>query len=108
MAHQTLDILYGVTGQSLVFDAPEGRPSSVTSSTVHENIAGDDEQAESATTGSASVETNPNTTFDAASGVDQTDPRKCFLAATTGITPGRTYLAVNATLERDWVEVMAV
>ncbi len=108
MAHQTIDILYGVTGQSLYFDCPEGRPSSVTSSTVYANTTGDNGTTESALTGSAAVETSPDTTFDAASGDGQADPRKCNLTATTGTAIGRVYLATNATLEREFVEVRAI
>jgi hypothetical protein len=107
MASQTIDVLFGVTGQSLYFDAPEGRPSSVTSSTVYENSTGDDGTAETATTGAAAVETNPNTTFDADSGVNESDPRICHLLATTGIAVGRRYRATNATGEYDDVEVAA-
>lgn len=103
-----IDILYSVTGQSLYFDAPEGRPSSITSSQVFENCDGDDDTAESALSGSAAVETNPDTTFDAASGFSQSDPRVCNLTATTGCTKGRRYLATNAAGESEWVEVIAV
>jgi len=105
---QTLDILFGVTGQSLYFDAPEGRASSVTSSTIFENSTGDDGTAEGATTGVAATETNPNTTFDAASGDGQAYPRVCNITATTGVAVGREYLATNATGERDWVSVIAI
>lgn len=103
-----LDILFEVTGQSLYWDAPEGRASSVVSSEVFPVTSGDDDTAESATTGSAAVETNPNTTFDATSGAGQTNPRKCNLTATTGIAVGRRYLATNATGEREWVEVTEI
>lgn len=105
MASQTQDVLYAVTGQSLAFDAPEGRPSSVTSSTVYENSTGETGTAESATTGSAAVETSPNTTFDQASAAGT---RTCYLTATTGVTVGRVYLATNATGEKEWIEVTAV
>jgi hypothetical protein len=105
---ENLDIIYSVTGQSLAFDCPEGRPSSVTSSTVFENDDGDDGTAEVATTGSAAIETNPDTTFDAASGDGQGDPRICSLTATTGIALRRRYLATNADLETEWVDVIAV
>lgn len=108
MSATTIDLLYGVTGQSLYYDAPEGRPSSVVSSAVYENASGDDGTAEGATTGVAAVETNPNTTFDAASGNGLTDPRICRITATTGCLVGRSYLATNATGERDWVEVAAI
>lgn len=100
---ETQDILYNVTGQSLFFDAPEGRPSSVTSVTVYENADDDDAAAESAA-GTPAVETNPATTFDAASGLGQADPTKCNLTATTGIVVGRKYLATTAAGEKEWVE----
>ena len=111
------DVIFGVTGQSLAFVAPEGRASSITSSQVFENIDGDDGTAESALSGSAAVDTNPNTTFDAASGVSQSNRRTCNLAATTGINiwgaqPDQTlgvYLATAAaTNEREWIEVSAI
>jgi hypothetical protein len=104
--HQDLE--YGVTGQTLVFDAPEGRPSSVTSVTVYQNTTGDDGSTESATTGSAAVETNPNTTFDADSGDGEADARVMNLTATTGIEVGRTYLIESATGEHEWPEVVAI
>ncbi len=108
MAHQTIDLIYNVTGQSLYFDCPEGRPSSVTTSTVYANTTGDDGTTESATTGSAAAETNPNTTFDADSGYGQADPRQCNLTATTGVAVGRVYLATNALSEKELVEVTAI
>ncbi len=90
-------LLYNITGeQTLHLDVPEGRPSSITSVEVFEQGTGDDGTAESATTGSASVETNPNTTFDSSSGDAQRNPNQLHLAATTGITVGRRYLATNA------------
>lgn len=108
MSSQTQDIVVGVSGQSLLLDVPEGRPTSVTSVTVFENVIGDDGIAELATTGVAAIETSPDTTFDATSGRGQADARKCSLTATTGIAPGRVYLAINAVLERELVEVMSV
>lgn len=108
MSSSTIDLLFGVTGQSLYFDAPEGRPSSVTSSDVFENTTGDDGTEEAATSGSAAVETNPNTTFDAASGAGQADARVCNLAATTGVKIGQQYRATNAAGEVDIVEVAAI
>lgn len=108
MSSQTIDLMFGVTGQTLYFDAPEGRPSSVTSSTVYQSAIGDDGTSELATTGSAAVETSPNTTFDAASGVGQADPRVCNLTSTTGIEVGRPFLATTSQGERDWVEVVLI
>lgn len=100
------DILFNVTGQSLVFDAPEGRPSSVTSVSVYRWNQGDDETAESAVSGSASVETSPNTTTDA--DMDSTTPTVLPLTSTTGTTAGRVYLAIGTTGEREWIEVAKI
>lgn len=102
------DITFGVTGQSLVWDAPEGRPSSVTSVTVYMATTGDSGSVEGATTGSPAVETNPNTTFDAASGASQSDARLMNLTATTSVTVGRSYLITNAAGEREWPEIIGV
>lgn len=106
MPRDVQDLAYNVTGQSFFFDAP-CRPSSVTSVTVLPWTAGDDDTAETATTGSASIDA-VNTTFDAASGVSQSSPRTLNLTATTSIVTGRQYLAVNATKEAEWVEVTAI
>lgn len=103
------NLYYNITGeQTLTWDAPEGRPSSVTSVTVYSAGTGDDGTTEAATTGSAAVETNPNTTFDADSGEAQRNANQLQLAATTGITVGRKYLATNAEGESEFVEVASV
>lgn len=107
MSSQTQDIVFGVAGQSLVLDAPEGRPSSA-SVTVFENFVGDDGTAELATSGAVAIEAAPNTTVDATSGRGEADARRCALAATTGIVPGRVYLATNDVLERELVEVVSI
>lgn len=98
------DILFGVTGQTVYFDCPEGRPSSVTSADVYLWDVSDDGTAEIAV-GSGSVETNPNTTIDAASGAGQTDARVLNVAATTGFSVGRSYLVTGADGFKEWVEV---
>jgi hypothetical protein len=102
------DILFGVASQTLWLDAPEGRPSSVTSASVFEATDGDASTAESATTGVASVETNPNTTLDATSGAGQTDPKVVNLTATTGCSVGRRYLITGASGSKEWVEVASI
>lgn len=101
------DILYNVTGQLVYFDAPEGRPSSVTSATVHAYDAGDDSAAEVAI-GSPSVETGPSTTIDAASGAGQSNPNVLNVAATTGMVVGRTYLVTSAKSYREWFEAAEI
>jgi hypothetical protein len=108
MSAVTQDIIYEVTGQTLYFDPPEGRASSVTSVAVYALGTGDDGTAEVATTGSASIDA-VNTTFDAASGYSETNRRKCNLTATTSIAEGRTYLATNALLgEKEFVTVTGI
>lgn len=101
------DIVFGVTGQTVYFDATEGRPSSVTSGSVFLGDAGDDSTAESAV-GAPSVETNPNTTVDAASGSGQTDPRILNVTATTGFATDRAYLVTSADGLREWFEVREI
>lgn len=100
------DVLYGVASQTLTFDAPEGRPSSVTSVDVRAWNATDDASDEFSLTGA--VETNPNTTLDGAAGASQSNPRNLPLTATTGITPGRTFLVTGAASLKEWVEVESV
>jgi hypothetical protein len=104
----TADILFGVASQSLTFDCPDGRPSSVTSVTVYQNIADDDSTAETATTGSGSVETNPNTTLSAAAGISETNPRSITVASGTGISVGRIYRLASVAGEYEDVEIMSV
>lgn len=101
------DITFDVTGQTIYFDCPEGRPSAVTSGDVYLWNAGDDTDAESAI-GAPSVETNPATTIDAASGYGQTDPRKLFVAATTDMAVGRVYLVTSADGLRERFEVSEI
>jgi hypothetical protein len=102
-----LAIRFGDTAATVYLDAPEGRATSVTSVTVYEDANSDTGTTETAL-GSPAVETNPATTFDAASGVSQATPNRCNLTATTGIAVGRTYLITNAYSEREWVEVTAI
>lgn len=102
-----LDIVFDVTGQLIYFDAPEGRPSSVTSASVFRWDVSDDDIAEAAI-GSGSVETNPATTLDGSAGPAQSDPRNIPLAATTGIVADRRYLITSAAGAKEWVEVETI
>lgn len=99
----SLDIAFGVASQTLYYDAPEGRPSSVTSAT--HLLDPDDDTGTAEFTATGSVETSPNTTLDAAAGPNETEPTKVPLTATTGVVRGRRYLISNAAGEREWVEV---
>lgn len=85
------EILFNVTGQYLVLDCEDGRPSSVTSVEVRAITADDTQDSESATTGSAAVETDPNTTLSAAAGPAQPDPTALTLTAGTGVSIGRVF-----------------
>lgn len=100
------DVLFDITGQSLVFDCPEGRPSSVTSVSIFPWDSSDDANSEWSATGE--VETNPNTTIDAASGYGQSDPRILNVAATTGFAADRTYLVTSADGAKEWFDVAEV
>lgn len=108
MSSRTIDILFSVPNQSLIFDCPEGRPSAIAASEIFETATGDDGTEESATSGSASIDATPNTTFDATSGDGQTDPTICNLTATTGCTVGRTYQVTTAQGRKERVEVVAI
>ena len=100
-------LLFGETGQSLVWDAPEGRASAVNSVQVWRALTGDLGTAETATTGSASID-SANTTVDANSGASSANPRKLNVAATTNMVVGRRYLVTAATGESEWVLVQEI
>lgn len=99
------DLAFGVTGQSIVFDAPEGRPSSVTSVEVFRWDSSDDFPT---LEGSGAVETDPNTTIDAASGFGQSNANALNVAATTGFVEGRRYLVTGADGFREWFDVLEI
>ncbi len=107
MASQTIDLLYGAPAQVLHYDCPEGRPTQIRSSKIFQAATGDDGTEEDAVTSSAAVNA-ASTTFAAASGVDEGDPRRCNLVATTNILIGRGYLATNALGETERLEVTGV
>lgn len=101
-------IVFGVSGQELVWDAPEGRPSSVTDVQVFPMGAGDEGTEEVATSGAASID-SVNTTVDQASGYGQADPRKLYLSSTANIAVGRNYLVTDDdSLVSEWVHIVAL
>lgn len=101
------DIAFGVTGQALELEAPQGRPTSVTSVTVYAWDAADDGTTELATTGSAAID-SVNTTIASASGFGQTDARVLNVTSGTGIAVGRAYLVTAANGASERIEVAAV
>lgn len=102
-----LDIQFGITGQKIYMDAPEGRPSSVTSVEVFRWDVSDDSDSELAV-GSGSVETGPSTTISATSGYGETDARKLNVAATTNMVVDRTYLVTGADGFKEWFDVAEI
>jgi len=100
-------IIFGETGQTLIWDAPEGRASAVNGVQVWRSLTGDLGTVESATTGSASIDA-VNTTVDAASGPAAANPRKLNVAATTAMVVGRRYLVTAATGESEWILVTEI
>ncbi len=101
------DIAFNVTGQTLYWDCPEGTPSSVTSVTVFPMTESDDGTAETATTGSASID-SVSTTVNATSGYGQSNPRTISLASTTGIVIGQSYLLIAAGGEKEWIVPVSI
>lgn len=105
---QTQDIQFAIAGQVLVFDAPEGRPASVTSVKVFPWDVGDDAVAEDALDAPA-IESAPNTTIDAQTGGPiVTNQRQVNVAATTGAAVDRRYLITAARGHREWIEVASI
>lgn len=102
------EILHGITGQKLFLDVPEGRPSSVTSVAVVESSDDDDGPSAGATSGAASVETDPDTTLAAAAGQSEADPTALALTAATGVLRDRSYLLAAAAGHNEWVEIVSL
>lgn len=101
------EIQFGVTGQTIFYDCPEGRPSSVTSATPYFWNATDlsTTLVDQAAIGSPTIETNPDTTVSGASGWDQADPRIISVTATTGFAVDRSYLITSANGFKEWFDV---
>jgi len=103
----TQEIYYNVTGQVLYYDAPEGKPSSMSNPEVFPNATGDDGTAEDLWS-SVALSNTPDATVDVTSGAGETDPRKVNLTATSGVDIGGVYLLTGASGEREWVEVVEI
>lgn len=101
----TQEILFGVTGQTLVVEVD--RPiSSVTSVSVWPLDADDTSTAEAATTGSAAVDSTTEVTT-AAITSSTADRAKLTVASTTGFVAGRRYL-ISKSGRSEVVEVEAI
>ena len=101
------DVLFDVDGQSLILDAREGRPSSVESVQVFEDINPDSSPESDALDGSPAIEAL-TTTIDAAAGPTQTYRTTVPVASTAGITVGRRLLLENSLGQREWIDVAGV
>jgi hypothetical protein len=99
------EILYNVTGQSLIFEAPEGRPSSVTSVTVYLREQDDTGSSEFTATGTVD---SVNTTLTAAAGPSQSDPKAIAVTSGSSIAARRAYLVTAAGGESEWIECASV
>jgi hypothetical protein len=105
--NKSQELTYNVTAQTLIWECPEGRPSSVTGVKIWENDDGDDDTEQTAP-GTGAAETNPATTISATSGYGQSDPTLITVTLNTGITVGRTYLLTNTSGEKEWVTIKGV
>ena len=102
----TQELLYNVTGQTLIHDA-DLTPTAVASVYVYEQIDSDDATAEVATTGSASIDA-VSTTVDVAYTTSQSDPTLLYVAATTSMVAGRRYIVTDNTGEHEVFEVFEI
>lgn len=102
-----LDITFDVASQLVYLDL-DARPTSVTSVTVHAWDESDDGTEHSTAVGAGSVEPDPDTTVDAASGWGQADARVINVAATTGFAIGRSYLLASANGYSETFEVLEI
>lgn len=98
MKHQ--ELIFGVTGQSLYYDAPEGVPSSV----GVEVFRATDNDTGNVLTASAAAAVDPvSTTFTGAAG-----SRILTVASTSGITRKRRFLVTAPSGDHEVVEVMNI
>lgn len=96
------EVIFNLTGQTLFYDPPEGRPSGTPTVSVYLATNDDETGTEAATTGSCSVD-SVSTTFSASLG-----DTSITVASGTGITRGRRYLVTDGDGDREWVEVLSV
>lgn len=100
------EILFGITGQSLVFEALEGRPSAITSVTIARAEVDDDGPVETTAVASSAVD-SVNTTTSGAAGILQGDPTAIPLTSAAGVAEGRTYL-LGSGANSEWIEVASI
>lgn len=101
---RNLELIFGLAGQTLYFDPPEGRPSGMPTVRVLSTETDDDGTAESATTGACSVDA-VNTTLN---GAVVEGAKSLVVTSGTGVTKGRRYLVTDTDGDSELVEVIAV
>lgn len=101
------DIVYGVSGQSIYLDVPEGRPSAATVTIYRDEDSDENSGLSDAVSGSPSVDSF-STTFDGNAGAGQSNPKLLPLASPNSAVIGRQYLATTAAGSKEWVEITAL
>ncbi len=99
-----LELIFKLTGQSIYFDVPEGRPTATPTVQVFLSTNTDDGVTEAATTGSVSLDSVNTTLSSGASAGANT----LVVASATGITRGRRYLITDTDGDQEWIEVIAL
>lgn len=102
MSRTTETVTFGVTGQTVTYRCPQGRPTSATFKVFRE-WADDNTTAEFS--GTATV-TSPSTTLTAASGANQTDPQKLNLTSASFVTAYK-YL-VSEGSKQEWIQPIEI
>lgn len=100
-------VLFGTSAQTLVLDCPEGVPSSVTSVTVQDDTQADAGRVESATTGSASID-SASATLTASAGAGQANQSLLTVASVTGFAVKRRYLLTSVNGWREWIDAVGI
>lgn len=98
---------FNLTGQSLTFDCPDGVPTAITSVTVQDDTQADTGTVESATTGSAAIESVTDT-LAAAAGTGANNLIIIPVADSTGFAVKRRYWLTGATGWRECVELVGI
>jgi hypothetical protein len=102
VARKTADVIYNVSGQTVEYRVPQGRPTSATFRVLND-YAGDDETAEFS--GTATVE-SVTQTLSSASGPSQTDPNRINVTS-TGVSVDRKYL-ISEGSRKEWISPVEV
>lgn len=105
MSRKTQDLFFGLTGQSLILDCPDGHPDSVTSVTVFQSAADDTSQPEFTAAGTVDAS---GAALSGSAGAAQADPTAIPVVSTTEVTVGRRYLLTSSLGHREWAEVVDI